>query len=133
MLLVENHMWVRRALRDWLAVLLPELRLIEADSGEAALTVVRAELPDVVLMDVGLPGMSGIEATSRIMQVCPSSKIIMLTSHESNEYRRQALRAGAVAYVSKRKMRSDLLPALVAMLGADSSKRNVPKGGKDRV
>jgi len=115
-LIVEDHDAVRRSLRDWLEVEFPQCRVIEATSGEQAITLIQIESPRLVLMDISLPGMSGIEATRQIKAALPSAQIVMLTIHEGDTYRADAIAAGASAYVPKRVMQTGLVPTLAALL-----------------
>jgi len=93
--------------------------VIEATSGEEAIALIRIESPRLVLMDISLPGMSGIEATRQIKAALPSTQIVMLTIHEGDTYRADATAAGASAYVPKRTMRTELVPTLAALLAND--------------
>ena len=115
-LIVEDHEAVRRSLRDWLEVEFPQCRVIEAASGEEAIALIRGESPRLVLMDISLPGMSGVEATRRIKAALPSTQIVMLTIHEDDAHRADATAAGASAYVPKRVMQTELIPTLTALL-----------------
>jgi len=90
--------------------------VIEATSGEQAITLIQIESPRLVLMDISLPGMSGIEATRQIKAALPSAQIVMLTIHEGDTYRADAIAAGASAYVPKRVMQTGLVPTLAALL-----------------
>ena len=103
-LIVEDHDAVRKSLRDWLGVEFPQCRAIEAASGEEAIALIRTESPRLVVMDISLPGMSGIEATRQIKAALPSAQVVMLTIHENDTYRADATAAGASAYVPKRVM-----------------------------
>ena len=73
----------------------------EANSGEEAIEVAKRVCPDVILMDLGLPKMNGLEATIRIKEILPDTKIIMLTSHEREEEVLASLGAGAIGYCMK--------------------------------
>ncbi|MGC9358162.1 MAG: response regulator [Anaerolineae bacterium] len=115
-LLVEDHEVVRQALQDWFTTEYPRSRIIGASDGETALALVESMTPDVIIMDVGLPGMSGIETTVRIKAQLPSTQVVMLSIHEDQAYRDAASEAGASAYVTKRSMHTDLLPAVNALL-----------------
>jgi len=115
-LIVEDHDAVRRSLRDWLQVEFPQCRVIEAASGEEAIALTRVESPRLVVMDISLPGMSGIEATRRIKATLPSAQVVMLTIHEDDAHRADATTAGASAYVPKRVMQTQLMPTLAALL-----------------
>ena len=121
-LIVEDHDTVRGSLREWLEAIFPHCCVIEAASGEEAVALANAHLPHLVVMDIGLPNMNGIEATRRIKACVPSAQIVMLTIHEDDLYRADAEVAGASAFVPKRRMQSKLIPTLVALLpGQDGS------------
>jgi len=100
-LIADDHALVRHGIRDFLE-LQGDLSVVgEADSGEAAVRLARELAPDVVLMDLVMPGMGGVEATRQVKQVSPHSQIIVLTSYHEDEYIFPALRAGALSYVLK--------------------------------
>lgn len=101
LLITDDHALVRQGIRAFLE-LQPDLTVIgEADSGEAAVRMAAELVPDVVLMDLVMPGMTGVEATRQVKQVSPHSQIIVLTSYHEDEYIFPALRAGALSYVLK--------------------------------
>jgi len=88
----------------------PGIELLAAvSSGEEAIELCRTEAPSVVLMDVDLPGMDGIEATRRIRELCPGTRVVMLTALESHTLIASALAAGACGYVPKTRASEDLL------------------------
>ena len=100
-LMVEDHKLMRVGLRS-LFEDYPEIQIVaEAQSAKEAFEKVRAYKPDVVLMDIGLPDMNGIEATKKILEQFNDTKIIMLTSHISEKEVLDSLAAGANAYVMK--------------------------------
>ena len=115
-LIVEDHDAVRRSLRDWLEVVFPQYRVVEAASGEEAIVVAQADAPRLVIMDINLAEMNGIVATQRIKAIVPAAPVVMLTIHEDQAYRADAAAAGASAYVLKRQMHTQLLPTLQALL-----------------
>jgi DNA-binding NarL/FixJ family response regulator len=115
-LIVEDHEKVRRALRKLLEVKFSQYQVIEASSGEEAVTLTLAEAPQLIIMDITLPGMSGIEATRRIRATSSSPQVVMFTVHEDDIYRQEAEDAGAIAYVAKHALQSELLPQLSALL-----------------
>jgi two-component system, NarL family, invasion response regulator UvrY len=84
----------------------------EAESGEDAIAIVDAERPDLVLMDINLPGMSGIEATRRIHAAHPEVAVILLSTYSENDLPADARACGALAYVHK----EDFGPSLVREL-----------------
>ncbi len=100
-LITDDHALVRQGIRDFLE-LQPDLTVIdEADSGETAARMAGELAPDIVLMDLVMPGIGGVEATRRIKQASPHTQIIVLTSYHEDEYIFPALRAGALSYVLK--------------------------------
>lgn len=111
-LIVEDHDTVRASLRDWLASAFPASRLVDTNTGEEAVRLAAEFHPAIVLMDIGLPHMSGIEAARQIVEAAPQTKVIMLTIYEAADYQQAARAAGAVAFIPKRKMYLDLLPML---------------------
>ena len=115
-LLVDDHEIFRRTLRDWLGIVFPKTRVLEATTGEEALALIEDDSPDIVLMDITLPGINGLEATRRIRTTHPSSRIVMLTVHNDMSYRAHASAAGACAFVSKQAIRSELKPTLTKLL-----------------
>ncbi len=115
-LIVEDHDAVRRSLRAWLETEFSQCRVIEVASGEDAVALLRVESPRLVVLDISLPGISGIEATRQIKAILPSAQVVILTIHEGDTYRAEATAAGASAYVPKRVMRTELIPTLAALL-----------------
>ena len=85
---------------------LPRRRGDRGSSGEEGVASVQTRAPGVVLMDIGLPGMSGIEAVRRIKAVAPHTRIVMLTALNDEAHRREAFAAGASAYVPKGRIRT---------------------------
>src|SRR5215212_582034 len=100
-LLVEDHDLVRAGVRSLLASM-PEVHVIaEAGDGESALELVEAYRPQVVLMDIALPGMSGLAATAQVTEHFPDVRVVILSMHVNDLYVSQALRAGALGYILK--------------------------------
>ncbi len=100
-LLVDDHSVVRQGVRAFL-ITQPDLTVVgEAASGEEALKLAEQTVPDVILMDLIMPGMDGVEATRRAKQVSPRSQIIVLTSYHEDEHIFPALKAGALSYILK--------------------------------
>jgi two-component system, NarL family, invasion response regulator UvrY len=116
-LIVEDHEGVRYSLRKWLELSFPQYQLLEALTGEEAITMAQAASPCLVIMDIGLPGMTGIEATQTIKESVPFARVVMLTGSDDYDCRSQAAVAGASAYVAKHKVKTDLLPAIQRILG----------------
>ena len=127
-LIVEDHQALRSSLRDWLETVFPSCHVIEAASGEESIDIAKEMTPSIVLMDIGLPGMNGIEATRCIKAVVPSTQIVMLTIHEVNSYRADAAEAGASAFVPKRTMQKELIPVLTDLLSKDGKIKEMSRG-----
>lgn len=100
-LLVDDHAMVRQGVRAFLAVQ-PDITVVDdVGSGEEAIKLAGQHVPDVVLMDLIMPNMDGVEATRRIKQVSPRSQIVVLTSYHEDEHIFPALKAGALSYILK--------------------------------
>ncbi|NMC28937.1 MAG: response regulator transcription factor [Pelolinea sp.] len=100
-MLVDDHAIVRSGIRAYLEVL-PDIQIIaEAESGTQAVKQAEQLAPDVVLMDLKMPEMDGVEATWRVRQVSPRSQIIILTSYHEDSHIFPAIKAGALSYILK--------------------------------
>jgi NarL family two-component system response regulator LiaR len=100
-MIVDDHAIVRQELRA-LFTIQPDCRVVgEADSGENAIPMAAELVPDIVLMDLVMPGIDGVEATRRVKQVSPRSQVIVLTSFHDDQHIFPVLRAGALSYVLK--------------------------------
>jgi NarL family two-component system response regulator LiaR len=100
-LIVDDHAIVRHGLRTFFEMQ-PDLLVVqEADSGEAAVSLAIELIPDVVVMDLVMPGIGGVEATRQIKLASPLSQIVALTSYHDDEFIFPALHAGALSYVLK--------------------------------
>jgi two-component system response regulator NreC len=113
-LLVDDHDVVRSGVRMLLENEADLVILGEAGSGQQALELVEKLNPDVVIMDITLPDMSGIEVTQRIKQSYPKIAVVALTIHEDQQYFFEMLQVGASAYVPKRAAPNDLITAIRA-------------------
>ena len=100
-LIVDDHEVVRQGVRAYLGAQAEFEVLGEADSGAAAVALAEEHVPDVVLMDLIMPGMDGVEATRKIKNVSPRTQIVVLTSYHEDEHIFPALQAGAISYVLK--------------------------------
>ena len=114
-LVVDDHAIMRDGIRAMLGVLDDIEVTGEAAEGKAALDQVQALDPDVVIMDIAMPDMDGIEATRRIRKKNPRTKVLVLTQHDNKEYILSAIKAGASGYVPKRALGSDLVTAVRAV------------------
>jgi DNA-binding NarL/FixJ family response regulator len=111
-LVVDDHEVVRQGIKMVLETD-PELEVVgEAASGEDAIERVRELRPNVVVMDIGMPGLSGFEATRRIRQSNPEVQVLALTVHDSEAYVFQMLQAGATGYIVKRAPAVEVIQAV---------------------
>lgn len=114
-LLVDDHQIVREGLRSLLSRF-PDIEIVgEAGDGEAALQLTRQLHPDVVILDISLPGMSGLEVTKEIVDSGLTSRVLALTMHETEQYAVQLLKAGAAGYMVKRGAAEELVSAIWAV------------------
>lgn len=113
-LLIDDHQVVRQGLRDFLE-LQDDIEVVgEANSGEEGVHLARDLLPDVVLMDLVMPGIDGVETTRRVKDVSPSTRIIVLTSFADDNKVFPAIKAGAISYLLKDISPEDLAHAIRA-------------------
>ena len=111
-LLVDDHSMVRQGVRAFL-VTQPDITVVgEAGSGEEAVKLTEQTVPDVILMDLIMPNMDGVEATRRVKQVSPRSQVVVLTSYHEDEHIFPALKAGALSYILKDVSAEELATAI---------------------
>lgn len=119
-LLVDDHAILREGLRALLSYY-PDVEVVgEAEDGLQAIEYVESLSPDIVLMDIAMPGMNGLEATRRIRQKHPNVHVLILTQYEDQPYVLNLLRAGVSGYVLKRALGVDLINALRAVARGES-------------
>ena len=100
-LIVDDHEVVRNGIRSYLETM-PDFQVVgEAACGEEAIPLVSEFIPDVVLMDLIMPGLDGIETTRRVKQVSPRTQVVVLTSYHEDMHIFPALKAGAISYILK--------------------------------
>lgn len=116
-ILVDDHELVRQGIAAMLAKS-EDIRVVgEARTGREAIELARRDLPDVILMDVRMPDMDGLEATRQIKEERPRTTVVMVTMHESPAYLREAVRAGAAGYLLKDVAREELIDAIRQVAG----------------
>ncbi len=121
-LIADDHPLAREGMRAMLLASEPDLLLEvvgEAKDGQEALELCRELCPDLVLMDVRMPSMDGLEATRKIKERCPKIGVLIVTTHESDEYLLEAIRAGAAGYVLKEATKQQLLDAVRRVLDGE--------------
>ena len=117
-LLADDHAVVRQGFKLILAEQ-PDMEIVgEAGNGREALTLAESLKPDIVVMDVAMPELNGIEATRRLSEVAPHARVVALSMHKDSVYVREILRAGARGYLLKDSVAADLVSAV----------RNVARG-----
>jgi DNA-binding NarL/FixJ family response regulator len=114
-LLAEDHTLVRAGIRALLQNLTGIQVVAEASDGREALRLIKTYQPDVVLMDIAMAGLNGLEATARVTKEFPTVRVIMLSMHSNEEYVAQALRAGAAGYLLKDAVAAELELAVTAV------------------
>ena len=113
-LLVDDHTILRQGLKKLLDQ--PEIEVVgEASDGHQAIAEANRLLPDVILMDITMPDMNGIEATRQVRRQRPDMRVLVLTMHENEEYLFQVLRAGASGYILKEAADTELITAIRAV------------------
>jgi DNA-binding NarL/FixJ family response regulator len=118
-LLADDHELVRAGLRALLDKLRYEV-VAEASDGLEALRLIELHAPDVMLMDIAMPSLNGLEATAQAVERWPTVRVIILSMHANSEYARQALRAGAVGYLLKNSRANELDMAIRAAMRGET-------------
>lgn len=119
-LLADDHALMRAGLRKLLESL-PDVEVVgEADDGQAVLALAGQLHPDLVLMDIAMPRLNGLEAAARLSMVHPQIRVLILSMHQNEDYVRQALRAGAAGYLLKDAAPTELTLALKTVMRGDS-------------
>jgi DNA-binding NarL/FixJ family response regulator len=119
-LMVDDHAVLRDGIRALLS-LHDDIEVVgEASEGKEAVGKAQELMPDVVIMDIAMPGMDGLEATRRIRKKHPKMKVLVLTQHDNKEYILSVIKAGASGYVPKRALGSELVSAIRAVHEGDS-------------
>ncbi|MDX1524453.1 MAG: response regulator transcription factor [Anaerolineae bacterium] len=120
LLLVDDHQVVRHGIKALFANE-PDIEIVgEADNGREALRLIPELEPEVVLMDISMPGLNGIEATRQLRQHYPDIKIVILSMHANEEYVFQVLQAGASGYVLKQSDSIEMVAAIRSVLAGGS-------------
>jgi DNA-binding NarL/FixJ family response regulator len=115
-LIVDRYDGVRAALGQWLKVVFPSVRIVEASNSADALAHINEQVPNIVIVDILLPGSNGVSATQQIRSVLPLVPIVILTMYEDEVYQTEAIRAGANVFIPQREMYQELIPSLRALL-----------------
>jgi DNA-binding NarL/FixJ family response regulator len=119
-LLADDHALVRAGIRSLLGAMAEVEVVGEASSGEEALELAARQLPDVVLMDIAMRGITGLEAAAAMRERLPQIRVVILSMHSGEEYVLQALRAGAAGYLLKDAATGELELALRSVMRGES-------------
>ncbi len=120
LLLADDHHLVRTGMRAMLQSL-PDIEVVgETGDGREAIELVRTHTPNIVLMDIAMPGLNGLDATTRIVKEFPHTRVLILSMHADEEYVRQALRAGAAGYLLKNAAPAELELAIRAVMRGEA-------------
>ena len=125
-LIVEDHDELRETLLEWLKSVFTDCTFLVAGSGEKAVELAEAHHPAIVLMDIQLPGINGIEAIRRIKEISPQTQALILSVMDASTYREDAMAAGAGAYINKNHMHAELIPALTKLLPSQTAAGEEP-------
>jgi DNA-binding NarL/FixJ family response regulator len=114
LLLADDHTLLLEGIR---LLLEPEFELVgSVEDGQALLTAAKTQKPDLILLDISMPVLNGIDAARRLRRILPSAKLIFLTMHADPDYVAEAFRAGAMGYLLKRSAASELITAIREVL-----------------
>ncbi len=114
-ILADDHALVRAGIRTLLEKLPGVSIIAESGDGRETVALVQARDPDLVIMDISMPGLNGLDATARIVREHPRTKVLMLSMHTGEDYVLQALRAGATGYLLKDAATEELHLAILAV------------------
>lgn len=115
-LLVEDNEIFRKTLKDALLEHFPAVQIEEASEGDRALELVRERHPQLIFMDINLPGENGLELTRKIKRIDPEAKVVILTAYLESEYLEAATEAGAVCFMFKGLLTTDEIVGLLQEL-----------------
>jgi two-component system response regulator YesN len=127
-LIVEDNDYFRQSFKDILHLQFPSMVIEEAADGNEALRKVRGFLPDLIFMDIGLPGESGLDIAKWIKRDFPWITIVILTSYDSPEYREATVRCGAACFITKDSVSLEEIGTLIKSISRDLNKHGDGRG-----
>jgi DNA-binding NarL/FixJ family response regulator len=119
-LITDDHANVRRGLRELLVDAFPDAHFSEASNGDEVLTQLVTSQPDVLLLDINMPGRSGFEVLKDVKQIYPQLPVIMVSVQAESQYALRCQRAGAAEYINKNSASEELVPAIKKILNDDT-------------
>ena len=120
-LIVEDHDKLREALVEWLRSFFSDYTFLVAGSAEKAIELAETHHPAIVIMDLQLPRMNGIEAIRHIKMISPQTQAVVLTVMKDSAYIDVAMAAGACAFINKQNMHAELIPAITKLLPSQTA------------
>jgi len=117
-LVVDDHDAVRRALCERIQASFSQFRMREAGTVDEALKIVEAERVDIVLMDINLPGMDGVNGTRVVLERSPGTSVVVVSIFDDSSHRQAARKAGAKAFVCKRAISRELIPVITSLVNS---------------
>jgi DNA-binding NarL/FixJ family response regulator len=120
-LVVDDHDAVRRALCERIHASFGQFLLREAGTVDEALKIVESEKVDLVVMDFRLPGRDGVDGTRMVLERSPHTSVVMVSGFDDSSHRSAARKAGARAFVSKRAISRELIPAITSLVDPQSA------------
>ena len=115
-LVIDRHEVVRQALCQWLEVEFPSICVLQARNHQEIMACINGNAPNLVIIDILLPGTNGIVATEQVKTILPLVPILILTMYEDEAHRMQVLKAGASIFIPQREMFKKLIPSIRAHL-----------------
>jgi DNA-binding NarL/FixJ family response regulator len=116
--IAEDHAGIRSSVKQWLSRVFDDYEIRDVGTGEDAVELCKEARPEVVVIDIKMPGINGILATQQIKKILPDTKIIILTIYDVPAFRAGALEAGASAFLSKNDMYRDLIPTIRRLIAS---------------
>ena len=116
-LLVDDHVAIRQTLQYFIEKSDDMQVVATASNGLEAVAHVSLLCPDIIVMDISMPGMDGIEATRQVLVQCPTTRVLMLSTYDRPDYIRQALEVGAKGYILKENVGNDLVDGILTLSG----------------
>ncbi len=126
--IADDHANVRRGLRELLVDAFPGTHFSEASNGDEVLTQLVVSQPDLLLLDINMPGRSGFEVLKDVRQIYPYLPVIMVSVQSESQYALRCLRAGATEYVNKNSASEELVPAIKKILCRSAESARNPNG-----
>ncbi len=120
-LIADDHVYVRRGLRELLTDAFSGAHFTEASTGNEVLTLLVGSQPDILLLDINMPGLSGMDVLKEVRQTYPQMPVIMVSVQSESQYALRCMNAGAAEYVNKNNASEALVPAIKKIMDASAN------------